>query len=147
MLMKRYIFKIIAILLAGAVINIAVAWGCAAWATEFGVDYVHLALLQTDSQGRKLFPPPSPIYEGAGWPLRSIVSRPWHAIDPISPGFAINTLFYSAVLWMLFAVPVGMRRRLRKKRGQCAACGYSLRNITSDKCPECGAAVTMRSSQ
>jgi hypothetical protein len=59
-------------------------------------------------------------------------------LRPIFPGFAINTIFYAAIVWVLFAVPGAVRRRVRRKRGQCAACGYSLRDITSDKCPECG---------
>jgi hypothetical protein len=57
------------------------------------------------------------------------------------PGFAINTIFYAAIVWMLFAVPGAIRRLrggVRRKRGQCAACGYSLRENASDKCPECG---------
>ena len=33
------------------------------------------------------------------------------------------------------------RRRRRRKRGQCVACGYSLIGITSCVCPECGATV------
>jgi hypothetical protein len=56
----------------------------------------------------------------------------------IFPGFAINTIFYAAIVWGLFAVPGAVRRRVRRKRGQCAACGYLLRDITSEKCPECG---------
>jgi hypothetical protein len=62
-------------------------------------------------------------------------------LRPIWPGFAINTIFYAAIVWVLFAVPATIRRRVRRKRGQCAACGYSLRESVSEKCPECGAAV------
>jgi hypothetical protein len=54
-------------------------------------------------------------------------------------GFAINSGLYAAILWLLFAVPGAVRRRVRIKRCQCASCGYSLRDITSEKCPECGA--------
>jgi hypothetical protein len=61
-------------------------------------------------------------------------------LRPLWPGFAINTIFYAAVLWVLFAVPGAIRKRVRRKRGQCAACGYSLRGTPEiDKCPECGA--------
>jgi hypothetical protein len=60
---------------------------------------------------------------------------------PLWPGFAINTIFYAAIVWMLFMGPGAVRRRVRRKRGQCAACGYSLRGNVSDKCPECGVMV------
>jgi hypothetical protein len=56
-------------------------------------------------------------------------------------GFAINTIFYAVIVWMLCAVPGAVRWRVRIKRGQCASCAYSLRESASDKCPECGAAV------
>jgi hypothetical protein len=79
---------------------------------------------------------PTKIYIHRALPLR-----------PIWPGFAINTIFYAAVLWVLFAVPVKVRRWRRIKRGLCAACGYSLHQSLSDKCPECGAAIILRISQ
>ena len=60
------------------------------------------------------------------------------------PDFAINTIFYAAVLWVLFAVPGAVRRRVRIKRGQCASCGYSLRESVSEKCPECGATLKQK---
>jgi hypothetical protein len=62
-------------------------------------------------------------------------------VTPLWPGFAINTIFYAAIVWGLFAVPGAIRKRVRRKRGQCAACGYSLRGSSGEKCPECGAAV------
>jgi hypothetical protein len=58
---------------------------------------------------------------------------------PIWPGFAINTVFYAAILWGLFAVPFALRRRLRVKRGLCPKCAYDLRGSDSTACPECGA--------
>jgi hypothetical protein len=68
----------------------------------------------------------------------------WLPITPRFPGFAINTIFYAAIVWGLFAVPGAVRRRIggvRRKRGQCAACGYSLQGIAGGKCPECGATI------
>jgi len=62
------------------------------------------------------------------WPLR-----------PIWPGFAINTIFYAAMLWMLIAAPRALRRKRRLKRGLCPACAYPIGS--SDVCTECGAAV------
>jgi hypothetical protein len=56
-------------------------------------------------------------------------------------GFAINTLFYTAIL----ALPVSVfpiRRRLRTRRGRCPKCGYDLAGLAdaAAPCPECGAA-------
>jgi hypothetical protein len=60
---------------------------------------------------------------------------------PLWPGFAINTVFYAAVLWVLFAAPFALRKWRRIRRGLCPKCGYDLRNRPSDSavCPECGA--------
>jgi hypothetical protein len=35
---------------------------------------------------------------------------------PIWPGFAVNTIFYGAMLWLLIRGPFILRRRLRMKR-------------------------------
>jgi hypothetical protein len=59
-------------------------------------------------------------------------------LNPLVSGFAINTIFYAAIAWVLFAAPGAVRRRLRRKRGQCAACGYSVCESVSGKCSECG---------
>ncbi len=60
-------------------------------------------------------------------------------LRPIWPGFAINTIFYAAILWMLFAAPMLARRKRRIKRGLCPACAYPVG--TSAVCTECGEAV------
>jgi hypothetical protein len=74
------------------------------------------------------------------WPLPEIEVLP---TSILWPGFAINTLFYAAVLWLLFAAPFALRRRLvirrRIKRGLCPKCAYDLRAAQSNTCPECGA--------
>jgi hypothetical protein len=59
-------------------------------------------------------------------------------LKPIWPGFVINTMFYAAVLWLLFAAPGFVRRRLRARRGQCPACGYQIAPGTGHVCSECG---------
>ena len=62
---------------------------------------------------------------------------------PIVMGFAVNTLFYATILWLLLATlhPRGVvRRRIRARRGQCPACGYPIG--TSNVCTECGRAVS-----
>ncbi len=70
-------------------------------------------------------PPPlgGPSYRIVGW-------------RPIWPGFAINTLFYAAILWLLIAALFALRRRRRIKRGLCPACAYPIGE--SDICTECG---------
>jgi len=57
-------------------------------------------------------------------------------LRPIWPGTVINAIFYSMILWALFAMPGMIRRRWRVRRGRCAACGYP--TGTSAVCTECG---------
>ena len=61
-------------------------------------------------------------------------------LQPIWPGFAINTVFYAALFWLLFAAPFALRRRRRIRRGLCPKCAYPVGD--SPVCTECGAAVT-----
>jgi hypothetical protein len=65
----------------------------------------------------------------------------------IPHAFAINTAFYAAVLWGLFALPFVVRRRRRVRRGLCARCGYDLRGAEHEQCPECGAATVSATSR
>ena len=58
-------------------------------------------------------------------------------LQPIWPGFAINTAFYALILWLPFA-PFQLRRYMRIKRGLCIKCGYDLRGTEHEVCPECG---------
>ncbi len=57
-------------------------------------------------------------------------------IGVILPGFALNTLFYAAILWLLIAGPFGLRRLLRVRRGLCPKCAYPMGE--SAVCSECG---------
>jgi hypothetical protein len=57
----------------------------------------------------------------------------------LMPGFAINTIFYAAILWLPFAALGAFRRRRRIKRGLCPKCAYDLRGCESNMCPECAA--------
>ncbi|MCI0362901.1 MAG: hypothetical protein L0219_03415, partial [Phycisphaerales bacterium] len=61
-------------------------------------------------------------------------------IKPIWPGFAINTILYAAILWLLFAAPGLVRRRRRIKHGLCPACAYPIG--ASETCTECGKPVS-----
>ncbi len=63
----------------------------------------------------------------------------WLPLVPMWPGFVINTLFYAAILWMLFCMPGSVRRAIRRRRGRCPACAYPMSD--SPVCTECGAAI------
>jgi hypothetical protein len=68
-------------------------------------------------------------FAGSCLPLRAI----W-------PGFAIDTLFYAAIIWLFFALPFKLRRHFRARRKLCPHCAYPIG--TSDVCTECGKAVS-----
>jgi hypothetical protein len=57
---------------------------------------------------------------------------------PTWPGFAVDTLLYALILWLLISGPFALRRLIRIKRGRCPKCGYDLRHALSGGCPECG---------
>ena len=193
--MNRWLVRICVFLLLGATVNVAVAWGCAAWATNvckgmsivtsgnelrwqarvprdwpslpesvalfpcFGITtwvafdadrkfhqsgvHVGLPCRSMCSQSRSpsgsrtamgytgIRVPPSMTLDDAAW-RRFPTEFLW-------PGFAINTVFYAVILWLLFAAPFALRRRRRIRRGLCPKCAYPVG--TSDVCTECGARV------
>ncbi len=228
--MKRRLAKLVVFLLLGAVVNVAVAWGCAAWsdprdsyhfvmsyysprneslrtelswiegtewapstewhavATEplvaLGLRRVAFYELPVNSGGGTGQREPFVVRTQAGWPALSVTGAVWFPwvkrarpqvagfgkiqlsqaigieIDvddvfpdppnwphrehralpyaPIWPGFAINTIFYAAILWLPFG-PFQLRRYVRRKRGRCIKCGYDLRGHSGGEvCPECG---------
>ncbi len=175
-------------LLAGAVVNVGVAWGCALWSPwRFGEQ---TSLEGAASVWEEYAPPNAPSSDGpltdaigigfesssayasppgeifrvretrAGLPLKSVrggfgVIHPggimlyrWavrvpfsHRLIPYRPimlGSVVNTLLYSAVLWLLICSPFALRRLIRQRRGLCPACGYDLRHGEHEACPECG---------
>ncbi len=222
-------------LLAGAVVNVAVAWGCATWSalklvsplvdeptdadqrwwqrqvlpagvapeatavwrsSGFGFDSLLIlgnrsgkALLRVDSTGQTTFnhdfnaKMDQATTMRSGWPWRSGAGERWDLgttimtlfpmlgyevttwrvadvhtsavsfdrpgwlggssfrilpLRPIWPGFAVNTLFYAALLWFPFV----LRRFIRVKRGRCPACAYPMGE--SAMCSECGKALPRR---
>ena len=146
--MKRRLFKLVLFLLLGAVVNVAVAWGCARFFSP------RSNVIIRDAIGRiEVVYSPAEIVHG--WPLLALTSEwPEHGgttstaihygdevlpMAPIWPGFAINTIFYGAILWLLILGPVALRRHIRHKHGHCVNCGYDLRGAEHEACPECGA--------
>ena len=220
--MKCRIFKlarrILLFLLLGAIINVAVAWGCSIWSTllfeesepSFGQQsefqaycrrhglnlraspgewtWKHATMVGvTWYQGWSGAQTSDPIFyvqlQRAGWPRRSVECTgatnwpparvngfaildwndglpcpsflepsPTGADDtapplpyrPIWPGFAINTIFYAAALWLPFAAVGRLRRRRRIKRGLCPACAYPVGD--SAVCTECGNQLRVQAS-
>ena len=167
---RRVIGTTVVFLLVGAVVNVAVAWGCAiqGWSRP-----VYLRFADGNYRGVRAgwvltyqFSDMGSIFEvTSGWPMLAMnyrspdgrrgADRTFFANDvtilvpevfgpatfplrPIWPGFAVNTLFYSVVLWLLICGPFVLRRFIRMKRGRCVKCGYDLRHGEHDVCPECG---------
>ena len=212
--MKRHLFRLVLFLILGAIINVAVAWGCAqlipyplikqelrdsdlsiwrvqmrtGWpsepyhrmsATAFGkryevmsgrIDFANasappgwlkgiykewrdgwplpcLARHTRLSFGKNI---PSGYGFAAGQEERGLVVPPQNGmfaglrelrlpIEPVWPGFAVNTFFYAAIVWSLTLGPFTARRIIRRKRGRCIKCGYDLGHADHRVCPECGA--------
>ena len=203
--MKRWLIIVAVLLTAGAVVNVAVAWGCAASVEAFDGEEIRRTLHMRDrwwvvierralgstlvwslkGGGQLEFDasrfvveseddmlphwapigdPSSAITDARGFPARTMFcSGVWHLspslawiatlrhggielpsdgtrwralpLRPIWPGFAANTLFYAALLWLPFAV----RRFIRVRRGLCPACCYPMGE--SAVCTECGKAL------
>ena len=220
--MKRRVLMVLALLVAGAVVNMAVAWGCAVWIPASGpyigerraaslteleadgawrfwaieryarsgavlyrshwdtrselLDCDEITTRSTDLKPSELAPswaglrtPPAADYEirhahAYGWPFISM----WqdylytgggyggdlvHGLQlaflpadggfaravplcPIWPGFAVNALFYAAVLCVPICGLFALRRLIRRRRGLCPACAYPMGE--SAVCTECG---------
>ncbi len=177
--MKRRLLTIAIFLLLGAVVNVAVAWGCALWSKPshstdksgpredlgFGYTVVFYEYAGASDSLRIFFA----VEIAAGWPLRCLERdlpdlRPFYNEErtviqagiPLPPllewihplpnrtlpiravpaGFAINTLFYAAILWLLIPGPFALRRFLRLRRGLCPKCAYPMGE--SGVCTECG---------
>ncbi len=225
--MKRRILKLAAFLLLGAIVNVAVAWGCAMILAEqtdnwnmrgsfarleddyvwlvyrqdrpgyFSIEsYVWLIVMEEDERWDELgtlienwsrIPdrndpsgePRNWEESASGWPVASMWSRlteldPLHWVDlPNNPrvlprdklergwlvdwsflpnqiilpigliwsGIVINTLFYAVLLWLVTLGQFTLRRYIRREHGRCIKCGYDVRHMDHDACPECGTAV------
>ena len=222
--MKRATICIVLFLVLGSIINVAVAWGCAAWSKpptnpsldeqvrmlrywgEFEADRILLERLgwksreetpyveymlsamasdapgvvqrvieeyprAKDGRGGCVFAIEQALETRAGWPIFSLqgvvwdqspkgqpaqwrnymvvrlANRPgllrstderWLPFRPMWPGFAINTLIYATLSWLLLGGPFQLRRFIRHKRGACLKCAYDLRHVDHRFCPECG---------
>ena len=202
--MRRRLIIIVIFLLAGAVVNVAVAWGC--WlgskvslrrgmsdaeslpvseamqiAERLGLlaqadpndipivnpgDKIFIGYATTLDEFTILYPVPieaplkHQLYDylivwrfELGWPIHSMRSYatsdgdeydPPMPLLPVWPGFAVNTVFYAALLWLLICGPFALRRFIRVKRDLCPACAYPMGE--SNVCSECGKALSGRAT-
>jgi hypothetical protein len=195
--MKRRLLNLVLFLLLGAIVNVAVAWGCAAWshlqyergdeyspadvewARSVGFSFDASGLPTVIQRGSGLGVATCDVYPyslwgrvgasrySAGWPwqslqahfVRSDVRQDWllkggYALSPevnqqrvlpygpIWPDFALNALFYAAILWLLFSAPFTLRHHLRRRRNLCPHCAYPIG--MNDVCTECGRALSSR---
>jgi hypothetical protein len=113
-------------------------WGLPARSTMSAV--VEKQLVQTGS-----YTLPQ-MHSAFGWvvggePAGSFLRPNVLPLRPIWPGFAINTIFYAAMLWLLWLAPGRIRRFIRVKRHRCPACGYEIAEGVGPRCSECGAAL------
>jgi hypothetical protein len=169
--MKRWFVRVMVFLLVGAIVNVAVARGCVhIWSPNWTspewseVDWSR----KWSSSGVRYSEGVTLCELRVGWPSQSFraswlggwrgarevvfhvpgtrvvpaVSTIVQPIRPLWPGFAANTVFYTAILWMLFAASGTLRRRRRIKRELCPACAYPVG--ASDVCTECGMSLRPR---
>ena len=81
---------------------------------------------------------PSQFVEG-GQPLTFVGRTVIVPTDILPLGFALNTLFYAAVLLGVVEGVAFARRRARGGRGLCPSCGYDREGLAGGAaCPECG---------
>ncbi len=164
--MRRRLLIVAIFLLAGAVVNVAVAWGMAASGnlviskriseriSKRQVPSIKRQVSKTDDGSPVVLLKYNSVAT-AGWPLNwgsyefsfsMPAASPGGGISwpnalplcPVWPRFAVNTLFYAAILWLLIPGPFALRRLIRRRRGLCPACGYDLRHGEHEACPECG---------
>ena len=61
-------------------------------------------------------------------------------LDPVMPGFIVNTIVYTGATWLILFTTRTARRRYRTCRGMCTNCKYPITGHTI--CPECGHSAT-----
>jgi hypothetical protein len=57
---------------------------------------------------------------------------------PLWTGFAIDTSLYGVIAFAVWSAAGLVRGSRRRARSHCTACGYDLKGVKLDECPECG---------
>lgn len=79
-----------------------------------------------------------------GIPVSNTNSWLWSIIlplQPVWPGFLIDAVLFGSTWLVLVLGYTTVRTARRRRRGLYVGCKYDLRNIESDRCPECGAVL------
>jgi hypothetical protein len=110
----------------------AFGWPCPAlWYHVQGVTSRNTATA-TAIEGGLLLTPRSSL-EVRGYDFRAL------PLWAFWPGLIADSAIFALLWWLALFAPGAFRRTLRRRRGQCSACGYDLRgNPPSAPCPECG---------
>jgi hypothetical protein len=97
---------------------------------------------------RELYRPSQEFVLRHGIPVTSHADRSYADGTKLGGGYAIPTgvlwggAIGNCIFWIVvFALPFVLgaaKRAVRKMRGRCAACGYSLQSLSTLRCPECG---------
>jgi hypothetical protein len=159
---KRRVLKLGVFLLLGAIVNVAVACGCALWSPRADAQVSGRTALRQRVGAMDKYQFPDNQMKGphvseyviteAGLPSRSMLVNlssntfvTLFASRPIWPGFAINTIFYAAMLWLLFFTTGKIRRFIRIRGHRCPACGYQIApgGGIGPVCSECGAQLPL----
>jgi hypothetical protein len=77
------------------------------------------------------------VVASQGWSRTTLPGLPMRAVWP---SFAINTILYAAILWVLWIAPGKIRRYIRVRGHRCPACGYKIDSAPGigPRCSECG---------
>ena len=157
--MRRRLLIIAACLLAGAILNVAVAWGEAAWSNSVAGEPTSWRLIEEGPQRSYLEGPQRSyllIEQYFGMPVRSFsrdklivfrpttesrriaASRAFHRLPlrPVWAGFLINTIVFGSGVWIVWRARSRYVQRSRIERGLCPKCAYPVGE--SAVCCECG---------
>ncbi len=80
------------------------------------------------------------------WPVGGAVAS-WRALPcrPLWSGVIVNSLLLAVISSVCLFIPTTLRRRLRRRRGQCQHCGYPIG--ASPVCSECGAPICVQTGE